>query len=49
MRRILRDAGIPAALDDIDRGTAYANIIQLLDVCKSEGIQEPYLDTVVTE
>ncbi|MCH9033458.1 MAG: biopolymer transporter ExbD [Planctomycetes bacterium] len=32
-----------------DRGTAYANIIQVLDVCKSEGIQEPYLDTVVTE
>ncbi len=32
-----------------DRGTAYANIIQVLDTCKSEGIQEPYLDTVVTE
>lgn len=32
-----------------DRGTAYANIIQVLDACKSEGIQEPYLDTVVTE
>ena len=32
-----------------DRVTAYANIIQVLDVCKSEGIQEPYLDTVVTE
>lgn len=32
-----------------DRGTAYANIIQVLDVCKNEGIQQPYLDTVVTE
>ena len=32
-----------------DRGTAYANIIQVLDACKNEGIQEPYLDTVVTE
>lgn len=32
-----------------DRGTAYANIIKVLDTCKSEGIQEPYLDTVVTE
>ncbi len=32
-----------------DRGTAYANIIKVLDTCKGESIQEPYLDTVVTE
>ena len=30
-----------------DRATAYANIVRVLDVCKSAGIQEPYLDTVI--
>ena len=30
-----------------DRNTAYANIVSVLDACKSAGIQEPYLDTVV--
>jgi biopolymer transport protein ExbD len=30
-----------------DRGTAYANVVRVLDVCKQSGIQEPYLDTVV--
>lgn len=30
-----------------DRRTAYANIVQVLDVCKSNGVQEPYLDTVL--
>lgn len=29
-----------------DRATAYANIVTVLDICKSAGIQEPYLDTV---
>ncbi len=29
-----------------DRDTAYANIVRVLDVCKSAGVQEPYLDTV---
>jgi len=29
-----------------DRDTAYANIVRVLDVCKSGGVQEPYLDTV---
>lgn len=29
-----------------DRGTAYANVVRVLDICKGEGIQEPYLDTV---
>ena len=30
-----------------DRDTAYANIVRVLDVCKSAGVQEPYLDTVL--
>ena len=32
-----------------DRGTAYLNIVRVLDICKSAGIQEPYLDTVLEE
>ncbi len=32
-----------------DRGTAYANIVRVLDICKTGGIQEPYLDTVLPE
>lgn len=32
-----------------DRATAYANIVTVLDICKSSGIQEPYLDTVMSE
>lgn len=31
-----------------DRDTSYADIVSVLDVCKQEGIQEPYLDTVLT-
>lgn len=31
-----------------DRRTAYANVVGVLDICKSAGIQEPYLDTVLT-
>jgi biopolymer transport protein ExbD len=30
-----------------DRATAYANIVTVLDICKTAGIQEPYLDTVL--
>lgn len=30
-----------------DRETAYANIVRVLDICKAEGVQEPYLDTVL--
>jgi len=30
-----------------DRATAYANVVSVLDVCKSAGIQEPFLDTVL--
>ncbi len=30
-----------------DRNTAYANIVRVLDICKSGGVQEPYLDTVL--
>lgn len=30
-----------------DRNTAYANIVIVLDICKANGIQEPYLDTVL--
>ena len=29
-----------------DRDSAYANIVRVLDICKSAGVQEPYLDTV---
>ncbi|MHC4992644.1 MAG: ExbD/TolR family protein [Planctomycetota bacterium] len=32
-----------------DRRTAYANVVRVLDICKGSGIQEPYLDTVLTE
>jgi biopolymer transport protein ExbD len=32
-----------------DRTTAYANIVAVLDICKGAGIQEPYLDTVLTD
>ena len=31
-----------------DRATAYNNVVRVLDVCKSSGIQEPYLDTVLS-
>ncbi|MCZ6699264.1 MAG: biopolymer transporter ExbD [Planctomycetota bacterium] len=30
-----------------DKATAYANVVRVLDICKSNGIQEPYLDTVL--
>ncbi len=30
-----------------DRGTAYENVVAVLDICKGSGIQEPYLDTVL--
>ena len=32
-----------------DRRTPYANVVRVLDICKAGGIQEPYLDTVLTE
>lgn len=32
-----------------DRGTAYANVVRVLDICKAGGIQEPYLDTILEE
>ena len=32
-----------------DRRTAYANVVRVLDICKACGIQEPFLDTVLTE
>jgi biopolymer transport protein ExbD len=32
-----------------DRGTAYANVVRVLDICKAAGIQEPYLDTILDE
>jgi biopolymer transport protein ExbD len=31
-----------------DRATAYQNIVTVLDICKSAGVQEPFLDTVLT-
>lgn len=30
-----------------DREAAYGHIVRVLDVCKSNGVQEPYLDTVL--
>lgn len=30
-----------------DRATAYSNVVRVLDVAKSAGVQEPYLDTVL--
>lgn len=32
-----------------DKTTAYANVVRVLDICKSSGVQEPYLDTVMQE
>jgi biopolymer transport protein ExbD len=32
-----------------DRQTAYANVVKVLDICKSSGVQEPYLDTVISK
>jgi biopolymer transport protein ExbD len=32
-----------------DRATAYSNIVTVLDIAKGVGIQEPYLDTVLTD
>ncbi|MEE8458239.1 MAG: biopolymer transporter ExbD [Phycisphaerales bacterium] len=29
-----------------DRDAVYAHIVRVLDICKSGGVQEPYLDTV---
>lgn len=31
-----------------DRRAAYEHVVRVLDICKSAGIQEPYLDTVTT-
>lgn len=30
-----------------DRNATYANIVTALDICKNNGIQQPYLDTVL--
>ncbi len=30
-----------------DRSAAYSHIVGVLDICKTAGIQEPYLDTVL--
>ncbi|MGD2108226.1 MAG: biopolymer transporter ExbD [Phycisphaerae bacterium] len=32
-----------------DRRTAYSNVVTVLDICKGAGVQEPYLDTVLTD
>ena len=32
-----------------DRTVAYAAIIRVLDICKGSGIQEPYLDTMLSD
>ncbi len=30
-----------------DRRAAYGHVVRVLDICKSSGVQEPYLDTVL--
>ena len=30
-----------------DRATAYEHVVRVLDICKTAGIQQPYLDTVL--
>lgn len=32
-----------------DRRTAYDNVVRVLDICKQSGVQEPFLDTVLTD
>ena len=32
-----------------DRAAAYAHVVKVLDICKSAGIQQPYLDTVLED
>ncbi len=32
-----------------DRRTVYANVVDVLDLCKQAGIQEPFLETVLQE
>ncbi len=32
-----------------DKRAAYAHIVRVLDICKTAGIQEPYLDTVLRD
>lgn len=32
-----------------DRRTPYANVVNVLDICKRAGISQPYLDTVLRE
>jgi biopolymer transport protein ExbD len=32
-----------------DHRTAYQDIVRVLDICKSSGIQQPYLDTLLAE
>lgn len=30
-----------------DRNAAYAHVVRVLDICKANGVQQPYLDTVL--
>ena len=30
-----------------DRATPYANVVRVLDICKTAGIQQPFLDTTI--
>ncbi len=30
-----------------DRNAAYAHVVRVLDICKANGIQQPYLDTIL--
>lgn len=54
--RVALTALIEKAIDDNpeqkvtirgDRNAVYSHIVRPLDICKSAGIQEPYLDTVL--
>ena len=53
LRSVIRDAVAVNPEQKVtvrgDRGTAYANVVRVLDICKGAGVQEPYLDTVLAE
>jgi biopolymer transport protein ExbD len=53
LREMIEDAVAANAEQKVsirgDRATPYQNIVAVLNVCKAGGVQEPFLDTVLTE
>jgi biopolymer transport protein ExbD len=51
LRELVRDAVAANSEQKVtvrgDRSCAYGSVVTVLDICKSSGIQEPYLDTVL--